>query len=162
MPLSLATAQLHKLAWLKGKIAATVLYVMMYELDLRNIDIKTINLVYYSSTHILILRHFNWRNKSGCMFLRRTITGMTHLFTLRDCGANSHSEQCHVWGERSLHTKQTVLKICINGNIMMFVLLLISWHTPCKRLCTCTFKCNGDFTKRVALYKQGKCQLSES
>ena len=69
-----------------------MLYVIIYKLDLRNVEIKTINFV-YDSIHIVILSYCNRRDKSGCFL--PLITGMTqtfYLFILRDCGANSQRE----------------------------------------------------------------------
>ena len=58
-----------------------------------------------------------------------TITGMFCLFILRDFRAKS-GRSIRVKGERSLHTKQTMLKMYSNGDIMMFFLLMVSWHIP--------------------------------
>ena len=62
-----AADQVHKLVRLWSSISAAVLYVIIYQLDLRNIKIKTINLLHYS-IHILILKYVNLRDKSGCFF----------------------------------------------------------------------------------------------
>ena len=130
MLFSLTAAQVHRLARLWSSISAVVLYVVIYQLDLRNIQTKTINLVYYS-THTLILKYFNRRNKLGWFFC--AITGMTHIVCLfyitrfwGDLSEWGKIASCCL-GKGHFIKKKRVLKICTYSNIMM---LLVSWHIP--------------------------------